>query len=113
MNISDASATATIRAPRGIISPLEAAGIPGPIKPFPMGVHNFRGTRERRHFAKHLVPAGRGFAHDEHLFPTQFRRFPKDRYRDLELADFMEQCPVGNDLDLSIIEAQSSRQNRC
>src|SRR6266852_6625608 len=111
MSKSTVSATPTMRAPRGIISPLRP-GIPGPVEPFPMGVHDFRGTRVRRHVAQHLLPVGAGSAHDQHLFRTQFRRFPKDRFRNREPTDFMEQSPVGNNLDLFIIEAQSSRQNR-
>jgi hypothetical protein len=43
MSKSTVSATSTMRAPRG--TSLEAAGIPGPVEPFPMGVHDFRGTR--------------------------------------------------------------------
>jgi hypothetical protein len=55
----------------------EATGITSPIKRLPMGVHNFRNLRERRHFAQYLEPAGRGFAYDQPLFRSQSRGFPK------------------------------------
>ena len=48
----------------------------------------------------------------EHLFRSQFRMFPKDRFGNRKPTNFMEQCSLGNDLDLFVIKPERLSQRR-